>query len=120
MQKCEGIGGDASGVVVTNAKGAFSESLAEWCLHTMLYFDKQMPRVLQNGRSGAWDKFIMSELRGKTVGFVGFGSIAKATASLCRAFGMKVIALRRKPDNDVVEAGLAGKNSKSSSRAKPS
>ena len=60
-----------------------------------LHFDKQMVRVQKNRADRKWDKFIMSELRGKTVGFVGFGSIAQATARLCRAFGMRILALRR-------------------------
>ena len=75
--------------------GAFSESLAEWCMTVFLHFDKQMVRVQKNRADRKWDKFIMSELRGKTVGFVGFGSIAQATARLCRAFGMRILALRR-------------------------
>ena len=37
----------------------------------------------------------MRELRGQTVGFVGFGHIAEATAQICRAFRMKCIAVRR-------------------------
>ena len=60
-----------------------------------LHFDKQMVRVQKNRADRKWDKFIMSELRGKTVGFVGFGSIAQATARLCQAFGMRILALRR-------------------------
>jgi phosphoglycerate dehydrogenase-like enzyme len=36
----------------------------------------------------------MSELFGQTVGFVGFGDIAQSTAVLCKAFGMRIIALR--------------------------
>jgi len=37
----------------------------------------------------------MNELRGRTVGFVGLGSIAEAAAKLCRAFGMRSLAVRR-------------------------
>ena len=43
----------------------------------------------------------MSELKGKTLGLLGYGHIAQATAKLAKAFGMRVIALRRnakKPD----------------------
>jgi len=106
---------------VSNAKGAFSSSLAEWCITAFLHFDKQIVRVQKNRAERVWDKFIMSELRGKTViqhtnyvrrrlrrqwltsvffsalqvGFVGFGSIAQATARLCKGFGMRILALRR-------------------------
>ena len=54
---------------------------------------------MKNRENRKWDKFVMSELRGQTVGFVGFGSIAQTTARLCRAFGMKVLALRRRLDS---------------------
>jgi len=99
LRKCEGI----SDIPVSNAKGAFSSSLGEWCLTAMLHFNKQMPRVLRNREERVWDKFIMSELKGRTVGFVGFGSIAQTTAKLCRAFGMQVVALRQRPDGDGAE-----------------
>jgi len=54
------------------------------------------------------DKFVMNVVKDKTIGLVGFGDIAKATARLARAFGMKVIALRRSPEKGT-EQGLADK-----------
>ena len=86
LRECAGAGD----MPVSNAKGAFSESLAEWCITAFLHFNKQMVRVQKNREAKIWDKFIMNELRGLTVGFVGFGSIAQASAKLCKAFGMKV------------------------------
>jgi len=86
---------------LTNAKGAFSRSLAEYALAAMLHFNKQVPRLQQARQSRTWEKFVMAELHGRTVGFVGFGDIAQATARLCRAFGMRVLALRN-------TRGLAG------------
>mmetsp|Transcript_24385 Transcript_24385/g.66534 ORF Transcript_24385/g.66534 Transcript_24385/m.66534 type:complete len:340 (-) Transcript_24385:74-1093(-) len=87
---------------LTNAKGAFSRSLAEYALGAMLHFNKQVPRLQQSRRDRRWEKFIMAELHGKTAGFVGFGDIAQATARLCKAFGMRVMALRnaRGPSGD--------------------
>eukprot|EP00927_Polykrikos_kofoidii_P073903 TRINITY_DN69919_c0_g1_i1.p1 TRINITY_DN69919_c0_g1~~TRINITY_DN69919_c0_g1_i1.p1 ORF type:complete len:428 (+),score=55.22 TRINITY_DN69919_c0_g1_i1:45-1328(+) len=82
-------------VQVTNAKGAFSRSLAEYALMAMLHFNKQIPRCQSNKQAKRWDKYVMNEMHGKTVGFVGFGDIAKTTVPLCRAFGMHVIALRQ-------------------------
>jgi len=87
---------DAGGdVPITNLRGAFSSTLAEWTLAAMLYFNKQLPRVVENRKTATWDSFAMNELRGRTVGFVGFGSIAEAAAKLCRAFGMRSLAVRR-------------------------
>jgi len=82
---------------LTNAKGAFSRSLAEYSLLAMLHFNKQVPRLQEQRSNKVWEKFIMGELHGMTVGFVGFGDIAKATARLCKAFGMRIVALRNSP-----------------------
>ena len=42
-----------------------------------------------------WDRFEMAVLRGKTMGILGMGDIGKACAQLAKAFGMRVLALRR-------------------------
>lgn len=83
---------------LTNAKGAFSSSLGEYALTAMLYFNKQLVRLQNQRQNAVYEKFIMAELSGKTVGFAGFGSIGQATARLCSAFGMKVLALRNSKD----------------------
>ncbi|CAE7188315.1 gyaR [Symbiodinium pilosum] len=81
-------------IPLTNAKGAFSRSLAEYSLAAMLHFNKQIPRLQSNRVTKTWDKFIMNELHGQTVGFIGFGDIAQCTARLCKAFGMQILAWR--------------------------
>jgi phosphoglycerate dehydrogenase-like enzyme len=82
-------------VPLTNGKGAYSRVLAEYVLAAMLHFNKHVVRLQQQKKSRTWEKFNMSELHGKTVGFVGFGDIARTTVPYCRAFGMRVTALRQ-------------------------
>jgi len=82
-------------VPLTNAKGAFSRSLGEYALAVILHFNKQVPRLQANRKSQSWERFIMNEVHGQTVGFIGFGDIAQNIAKLCRAFGMKTMALRQ-------------------------
>merc|ERR1712232_279042 len=82
-------------VTLTNGKGAFSSSLAEYVLSSALYFNKQVRRCQANRATKQWDKFVMPELKGKTMGFCGFGHIGQTTAKLAKAFGMEVLALRR-------------------------
>jgi len=89
---------------LTNAKGAFSSSLAEYALLAMLHFDKQVTRLQANRQGKKWERFTMSVLKGKAVGFIGFGDIAKATARLCKAFDMRILALRN--SHDLSEEGL--------------
>jgi len=62
------------------------------------YFAKDIPRLLNNKKAKKWDDFEIEELRGKTMGIVGYGDIGRATAKLASVFGMKIIALRRNPE----------------------
>ncbi|CAK8994707.1 D-3-phosphoglycerate dehydrogenase (PGDH) [Durusdinium trenchii] len=92
---------------LTNAKGAFSRSLAEYSVAAMMYFNKQIPRLQANRASRTWEKFQMQELYGKTCGFVGFGDIAQTTAKLCRALGMRVLGWRNRrglPGEELADA----------------
>jgi len=82
-------------IPLTNGKDAFSSSLAEYALLAALHFNKQVPRLQANKIEKKWERFQMGVLRGKVLGIIGFGDIAKATARLAKAFGMNVLVLRR-------------------------
>lgn len=86
-----------SDVVVTNAKGQFSSSLAEYAMMACSYFAKDLPRLLKQQKEKDWNKYDVEELRGKTLGIVGYGDIGRACAKLAHVYGMKIIALRRNP-----------------------
>ena len=87
-----------SDIPVTNAKGAYSQSLGEYCLAAMLYFAKDLNRMRKSQTSGKWDVFDVDMLEGKTLGILGYGDIGKAAARRAKAFDMKIVALRRRPD----------------------
>lgn len=40
----------------------------------------------------------MGELRGKTMGIIGYGDIGSHCAALAKCFNMRVLALRRRPE----------------------
>lgn len=86
----------ASPVPLTNGRGVFRTSLSEWCLGAMLFFSKQTRRLIEQQERGEWGQFDIELLEGKTLGVVGYGEIGRATAQLAHAFGMKVIAVRRR------------------------
>lgn len=87
------------GVPVTNGKGAFSASLAEWVMTAILHFNKQIPRVIKNREEKRWEKFVMNTVAGKTLGIVGYGDIGQSCARAAKqGFGMRVLAVRNNPD----------------------
>jgi phosphoglycerate dehydrogenase-like enzyme len=85
-------------IALSNGRGAFSSSLAEYAIGACLYFNKQFKRCEANRTSEKWDKFVMDTVVGKTMGFVGYGHIARSTAALAAPFGLRFVALRRHPE----------------------
>jgi phosphoglycerate dehydrogenase-like enzyme len=86
-----------SRVVLTNSRGLYAERLAEFVLFCALCFAKNFSFLERNRRERRWQRYHTKELLGATLGIVGFGGTGRATARLAKAFGMKVLALRRRP-----------------------
>lgn len=87
-----------SPVIVTNARGVFKGSLAEFAIAGMLYFYKHVRRLVENQQAHRWDDFVVDWLRGKTMGVVGYGEIGRECARLAKALGVRICAVRRKPE----------------------
>jgi phosphoglycerate dehydrogenase-like enzyme len=85
----------ASPVPLTNGRGVFSASLGEFALAAILYFAKDLRRMIRNQMAGRWEQFEVRAISGHTVGIVGYGDIGRAVATRVRALGMRVIALKR-------------------------
>jgi phosphoglycerate dehydrogenase-like enzyme len=86
-----------SKVIVTNGRGVFSPSLGEFALAAILFFAKDLRRMIRNQMAGAWEQFDVAMVSGRTVGIVGYGSIGRAVAVRARALEMNVLGLRRDP-----------------------
>ncbi len=84
-----------SSVPLTNGRGSFSQSLGEFVMCGALYFAKDLPRMLRSKAARHWDTFDVLELSQQTMGIVGHGDIGRAIARRAKAFGMKVLAVRR-------------------------
>jgi phosphoglycerate dehydrogenase-like enzyme len=84
-----------SPVPLTNARGVFSASLGEFVMAAVLFFAKDFPRMRKSQAARTWDPFDVDWAQGKTMGIVGYGDIGRAAAERARAFGMKILALRR-------------------------
>ena len=86
----------ASPAVLTNGSGVFSQALGEWVIAGMLYFAKDLRRLMRSHQAGKWDPFDVVEISGKTVGIVGYGDIGRAVATRAKALGMRVLGVTRR------------------------
>ena len=80
--------------MVTCARGATSEALAEFGLAAIFGAAKCMPDIWISSAE-QWRLREISMVRGKTLGLFGFGGIGSALAPKAIALGMKVVATRR-------------------------
>ena len=86
-----------SPVIVTNAKGVFKRSLADFVIFGILFHYKRGRRLIESQRAHRWDDFRVDWLPGKIMGVVGYGGIGRECALLGHALGMKIYAVRRNP-----------------------
>src|SRR5215472_15057496 len=84
----------AAGVLVMNTPGGNAVSVAEHTLALMLAMARHIPQATVSTKSGKWEKkkLLGSELRGKTLGIVGLGSIGREVVKRARAFEMRIVA----------------------------
>lgn len=82
------------GIVVFNTPDANATTTAELALAHLLSLSRYLPQADRSVRRGEWKpgNFVGSELAGKTVGVVGFGTIGRIVARRCLAFKMRVLA----------------------------
>src|SRR6185436_3425763 len=73
-------------------------SLGEWTIAAMLHFSYNLRRLIRQQEAGVWQTFTTEELHGRTLGIIGFGGIGSSAAALASVFGMRIIALRRRPE----------------------
>jgi phosphoglycerate dehydrogenase-like enzyme len=84
-----------SPVLLTNSRGYYSNSLAEFVIAAVLYFAKDIPRLNRNRLDHGWDRFLMKEIQGQSVGILGFGHVGRAVSRKAKALGMRVLATKK-------------------------
>ena len=84
----------ARGIVVMNAPGANSISVAELAMGLMLALARHLPAADAAMKQGKWEKkkFLGEEVRDKTLGLAGLGRIGQEVARRAAGFGMRLIA----------------------------
>ena len=82
----------ARGIVVVNVPDGNTIAATEQTFALLLALARHVPDAVASLRAGQWDrqKFVGTELRGKTLGIVGLGRIGQEVARRAQAFGMSV------------------------------
>jgi len=91
------------GVPVCNVRNYGSRSVAEHCLSLIFALARQLPAYHQAVQNQTWQQsqhfclldYPITEVAGKTLGIIGYGSLGQATAQLAAAVGMRILIAER-------------------------
>ena len=98
----------ARSILVSNTRGVQAIPIAEHVMAVLLSLAKQIPFVIENQQRSRWaqNEFVGERLpwllNGRTLGLIGVGTIGSEIARRAAAFGMRVIAMRRRPAYGVI------------------
>ncbi len=87
-------------IITTTLSGASAPQVAEYVLTMMLAMSHRLPSLMNYQRSHEWppDRFVRLtpfELRGSTIGIIGYGSIGREIARLVQPLGVKILASKK-------------------------
>lgn len=84
------------GIMLTNASGAYGQSVSEHMFAMMWSLMRNIPQYARNQMKDAWiDEGIALSPSGKTALIIGTGDIGSHFATLCKAVGMTTFGIRR-------------------------
>ncbi len=83
----------AHGILVTQASAGFMASVSEWIVGVMIDLGRHITAATLDYRAhGAAQPRMGRELRGATLGIIGYGRIARHLCPVARVLGMQVLA----------------------------
>lgn len=86
------------GIRVTNAKGMNANAVAELTVGLILGAIRNIPYLTNSLRRGNWDRYMGRDLKGKSVGLLGFGAIAQGVAKMLKGFDVAIYAFDKYPN----------------------
>jgi phosphoglycerate dehydrogenase-like enzyme len=100
IAQLESAGVHEAGITLTNGSGVTSAAISEFVWARILQIYKQT-RALDDAQDAhEWRPVYGQQMEGQTVALVGFGPINQAVARLSKAFGLRVLCLRRSKADD--------------------
>ena len=90
---------------LTTTSGVHAATIAEYAITALLALAHRVPRMVEWTAKGGWPPdldrwplFVPTEVRGATLGIIGYGSIGRELARIATsAFAMKILACKRDP-----------------------
>ncbi len=91
------------GIQVSNLPGINSNAVAEYTMGLLLAAARGLVASATGVSTGDWPRGSGQELRGATLGLVGYGPAARAVVPLATAFGMRILCSTQHPEESTVE-----------------
>jgi phosphoglycerate dehydrogenase-like enzyme len=89
-------------IVLTNTRGAHGPSIGEHTFALLFALTRHIPESIQAQRNHYWARPELyrtsREMRGLTMGVVGYGAIGRAVAQRAKGFDMEILAVDPHPD----------------------
>ena len=87
-------------ILVTNIPKYSTDSVAEYALFLMMSLAKRFPIQMKKDYKMEYSKSMLTtEIRNKTVGIIGLGTIGTKVAEMCKSLGMNVLYWNRSDRN---------------------
>lgn len=91
------------GIIVCNSPGINSSAVAEQAVALLLSLIRNIPEMNRAVRKGEWPRPMFHELKSRTIGFLGFGAIARNVAQRLAGFGPEMIAYDKYPNQEAAD-----------------
>ena len=87
------------GILLTNTRGVHAPQVTDHIMGMILAFSRDFLPAIRHQKERPWSyEYRLTELRGKELLIVGAGSIGQMLAKKAKAFDMKVVGLKRTPE----------------------
>lgn len=89
-----------SDVIITSTSGIHAPNMGQYVMAQILAWAQRVPRWVRAQQAGhwpskRWETFVPEELRGRTLGILGYGSIGREVGRLASGFGMTILVTKR-------------------------
>lgn len=87
------------GIAVFNTPGSNSQAVAELTISFILILLRNLYHAIDSLKNKQWNKseFLGIEIKGKTVGLIGFGQIGQKVGKMAAGLGMRILVYKRQP-----------------------